>query len=305
MNVNKNGQLCRTIWYNAQKFEVGLLAASAVQGHYLLKNGQKSIVPVYDQEYGVFIDENHYIPLKFSTRPLTYREAEVYYQSIGGEMPDLYEAVRLSLAVDSVNAALEKIGMSEFIFSAPVLSSVWYKQAVPENSREKRRCIVIAPYGDFNRPEYLVLDKGYLLYKQTALYKLEEDCYKPLALTLEFNCSQTDFFTASDGRDTLCLYRGSDLKLVPLGINVFISMVSDDIIIIDNHYCQCWNGKLLPLHGYNLYCSLTRVSDNEFFIYESGRYDEQLNGPGPDTQTVYCKNAEGRYERKSQETIEY
>lgn len=119
MNVNKNGQLCRTIWYNAQKFEVGLLAASAVQGHYLLKNGQKSIVPVYDQEYGVFIDENHYIPLKFSTRPLTYREAEVYYQSIGGEMPDLYEAVRLSLAVDSVNAALEKIGMSEFIFRLP------------------------------------------------------------------------------------------------------------------------------------------------------------------------------------------
>ena len=83
--------------YDAKVINAGLLRKSSCSGNFLLKNGSTSSFVIYNQEAGIFIDENLYIPLKMSKQLFTAKEAKIYFDILGVKMPDLYQNLVRSL----------------------------------------------------------------------------------------------------------------------------------------------------------------------------------------------------------------
>lgn len=152
MKVTGLSASVQIVCYDAKSVDAGLLQSLFRKGSYLLKDGRTSTQTVYNQECGIFIDEHLYIPLKMSKQLLTAREAEIYYRSLGKEMPDLYQIIRFKLAVEDINASLKRIGMQEFTFPTDILHQVWYDEALKDaKSGDMRRCVVISGYENYQK----------------------------------------------------------------------------------------------------------------------------------------------------------
>lgn len=115
-------------------------------GAYLLKNGEVSEETVYNQEAGVLINHDLYVPLaKQPKQKLTAVEAETYAQIEGMEIPSLEDLVRLSWSYANVNKALDRIGCGWMCTEAPLFSNLWYKGAIAgaKEDGEKRQLLFI------------------------------------------------------------------------------------------------------------------------------------------------------------------
>ena len=233
------------VCYDAKSVDAGLLQSSKCKGSYLLKNGKISAQTVYNQEWGIFIDEHLYIPLKMTKQLLTAREAEVYYRSMGEQMPDLYQIVRFKLAVEDVNSSLKRVGMQDFVFPEDILHNVWYEEALKDaKSSEMRRCIVISGYPSYQKPSYQQIDKDCLLFDDTIFYQRTEECYEPVSPVLKFNWSGIDFLCAEIAGTDYNFYRGKDLKLVYLGRDINIRVLDYELIGTSDTLYQNLEGKL-------------------------------------------------------------
>lgn len=231
--------------YDAKVIDAGLLRSSSCQGNFLLKNGQTSTYPVYNQEAGIFIDENLYIPLKMSKQLFTAQEAKVYFDILGVKIPDFYQIVRLKLALEKVNSSLRKVGMEEFVIPTDVLKNLWYEEALEyPKSDEVRRCVVISEYGNYQKPSYQEFNNSCLLFNDTLLYHRTDDCYEPISPVLVFNWAGIDFLRADVGGVNYVFYRGKDNKLVFLGVDCYIEFMNHELIRILTHVYQCCDGKL-------------------------------------------------------------
>lgn len=231
--------------YDANFVNAGLLQSPYRSGNFLLKNGSTSTWTVYNQECGIFVDDLLYIPLKMSKQLFTAREAEIYYSNLDAKVPDLYQIVRLKLAVEQVNSSLKKVGMEDFVIPTDVLKNVWYKEAMGgASSAECRRCVVILEREGYQKPSYQQINSSCLLFADTILYHRTEECYEPISPVLVLSWSGIDFLCANVGNENYVFYRGKDHKLVFLGIGCDIKILNDELIHISKQVYHSHDGKL-------------------------------------------------------------
>ena len=237
------------ICYDAKCVDAGLLHGSYRKGYFFLKNGSISPYPVYNQEFGVFIDQHLFIPLKMSKKMFTAREAKIYFKTLGAKIPDFYQIVRLKLALENFNSALEQVGMKDFVLPSDVLDSVWYEEALESYHREEetRRCVVISEYDNYQKPCYQEFNNSCLLFDNSFLYKRTVDCYEPISPVLVFSWFGIDFFRATIDEKDYLFYRGKENKLIFLGIDCDIEILNHELIHISNNVYQSHEGKLYEL----------------------------------------------------------
>ncbi len=298
----------QVFYYDATKGGSCLLSSSQQAGYFLLKDGSKSFHTVYDQECGIFIDENLYIPLKLSKQKFTAHEARLYYETMEQKIPDLYKIVRLQQALYEVNQSLKAVGMQDYCFSGNVLEDLWYEENLSKADKDaKRRCIIINEYGDYTRPEYQLLRDDYLLYDKRLVYHKEEGKYHPKALTLCLTLSDVDILFLNG----LIFWRGKDkcLNYLPADNGVDLIVLGKDLIRCENVlYQACDQGlvKVAKLDEENLYrhtdiniCSDTEFETKEYSIMtqEGIPYAEYL------TVKKYQKNDKGIYAEISSDQI--
>ena len=295
------------VCYDAKSVDAGLLQSSRCKGSYLLKNGEISVRTVYNQEWGIFIDEHLYIPLKMTKQLLTAHEAEVYYRSMGEQMPDLYQIVRLKLAVEEVNSSLKKIGMQDFVFPEDILHNVWYEEALKDaKSGEMRRCIVISGYPNYQKPSYQQIGKDCLLFDDTIFYQRTKECYEPVSPVLKFNWSGIDFLCAEVAGTDYNFYRGKDLKLVYLGSGTKIDLVDNEVLVTARCLYQNLEGKLYEVCSLDDNASYSRCKDTgQIVITVPGEYilDGILECAWND-KTYFQKNENGLFVKVNTEVID-
>lgn len=276
MKVECFNASAQTICYDAKDADDGLLKDSRYEGYYLLKDGTRSFDTVYNQEAGVFADDNLYLPLSVMAKPaFGAGEAKDYFSGIGEEVPDLYEIVRLKLTCGRVNDSLEKIGMGGYALPKNILAKVWYKEALEDaKPSEKRRCVVIKHYGDYTEPVYSLPDNDCLLFDNSLVYARTADCFEPVRMSLICSWEGFDFLSAEIGGASYNFYRGKDLKPVFLGKRTSdaaasVKVYSNELIGIEQDselkVYQKLNGKLLftGIKGYNTCVSRIWVAAKE------------------------------------------
>ncbi len=295
------------VCYDAKSVDAGLLQSSKCKGSYLLKNGEISAQTVYNQEWGIFIDEHLYIPLKMTKQLLTAHEAEVYYHSLGEQMPDLYQIVRFKLAVEDVNASLTRIGMQDFVFPEDILHNVWYEEALKEaKSGEMRRCVVISGYPDYQKPSYQQIDEDYLLFADTILYCRTEECYEPVSPVLKFNWSGIDFLCAEIAEKNYNFYRGKDLKLVYLGRGTVIDLVDNELLVTGRSLYQNFEGKLYEVCSLDDNTSYSRCNNTGQIVITTS-HEYVLDGileSAWNIKTYFQKNEEGLFVKVKTEDVD-
>lgn len=132
-------------------------------GDYLLKNGNFSPVTVYDQEWGIYLNENVYILLDMLKAPLTVSEANVVCSARDYKMPTQAQLELLETKLPEVNKALKAVGMDDFCIPADVLQSCWYRE-MPElangtfDPSTKRRLLVFGEKPNISE-NYLILQR--------------------------------------------------------------------------------------------------------------------------------------------------
>ena len=253
MNLIIHSASKKCVCYDASSVVAGLLHRSSQEGYYLLKNGSISPYTVYNQENGIFIDDALYLPLKMTKQPLTAKEAKLYADSLKVKLPDLYQIMRLKMAVQKVNSSLRKVGMEDFCLISDVLKNVWYKEALEEAaSNETRRFVVISSYDKHYRsPSYKLIDENCLLFADTLLYQRIGDGYEPLRPVLKFTWSGMDFLSVYIGKDEYVFYRGYNLKLMFLGKNIDVCLLDDEVMEISGSFYQVLDGKLYKFFTYS------------------------------------------------------
>lgn len=287
------------VCYDATSVNAGLLRYSSRKGSYLLKDGHPSIKTVYNQEIGIFIDENLYIPLKMSKQLFTAREAKVYYRTLGEKMPDLYQVIRFKLAVKVFNASLKKIGMQEYVFPEDILHNVWYEEALEDaKPGDTRRCVVISGYEGYQEPAYQLINNDCLLFADTILYRRTEECYKPVSPILKFRWSGLDFINAKIEGLEYIFYRGQDHKLVYLDAFVITRPINHELMVIFSRCSpdfgdlyQSFGGKLHKICSFDPQTSFSRLNDIEILVSRS----KWLGGADQNEEMHFQKDENGLF----------
>lgn len=285
------------IFYDATKTDGKLFRQSEKNGYYLLKNGSCSSITVYGQEKGIFIDEDLYIPLKFSCEKVTFHEAQIYYDLMQEKMPDLYKIIRLQQGCARINNSLERIGLKDNLLSNNILQDYWYEEAHKPGKEEKRYCIIISETENYVRPQYELIDSDRLLFENSLLCRKCEKVYAPESLTLIVNILGVDILSGAG----VVFYRGADLKLMPLSGWIhernYIEVYGQDLVQVNGILYQVYKGKLEKIHCLSdkYYHLCLNEDSSQIEIYEE--YDNQERDMPLCRETmVYKKNQDGLYE---------
>lgn len=133
-------------------------------GDYLLKNGSFSTETVYDQEWGIYLNENVYLGLSGMLKePLTLQEAQVVCCANDFLMPSKEQLELFETHLLQVNVALAKIGMGMYSVPADVLQNCWYRELLNDSSgmanpSERRRLLMFGEKANITE-NYLILKK--------------------------------------------------------------------------------------------------------------------------------------------------
>lgn len=302
----------RIVCHDAQQEIAGLLQSSDKSGYYLLKDGSVSPWTVYDQEWGVLIDEHLCLSLKMSKTRLSAREVSLYCQTLGVKLPSLYQICRYGVALKKINASLQKIGMGDFgaLFAdsgkTNVFRDIWYQEAVEDPAVSgKRFCILINKLSWFEEPSCELIDGKYMLYDKSMLYKFEENKYVPVPLKAVLRWEDLDFFSVETEGISYDFYRGKDLALVYLGQNVEVEFLDKELVFFNNTLWQNQDGKLYKIEVFGNGISYRRdVATDTVEISLYGEYT--LDGISQDSWTdIYSfrKNGKGRYVQVSHKQV--
>lgn len=316
MKISSFNASGRIVCHDAQQANTGLFQSSDKSGYYLLKNGSVSPWTVYDQEWGILIDEQLSLSLKMSKTKLSAQEVLIYCQTLDVKLPSLYQICRYSAALKKINASLEKIGMGDFgkLFADDntinVFRDIWYQEAADNatNTNNKRYCILIDKLHDFQEPSCEIIDKEYMLYDKSMLYRFDKEHtpeeYVPAPLQLIFSWEGLDFLSLETPEGSYDFYRGKDLKVVYLGRNVKIRVFDKELVNIDNTLWQNQDGKLYKIDSFGAEISYQRdentgvveLRDSETFVFDG------IPEYWTDVYSLH-KNDSGRYVQTNYERI--
>ncbi len=174
------------IWYSADGIVDEFEKTAPQCGHYLLKDGSCSARTVYNQEKGILLNDNLYLPLNISRQKFRAAEAKAYFSAVKLEIPCLYQILLLQNAAKTLNKSFAAIGMGEDMIPEHALQNVWHKEAMEQaDSQETRNCIFIRPRKDgMPQYDYEIINSKYLLVNHSRLYVLDGKEYKNINFVL-------------------------------------------------------------------------------------------------------------------------
>lgn len=153
----------------AEFLEISGISAEAVQsyldgycpqpGNYLLKNGNVSPHPVYDQESGIYYTPNDYIDLVAISNcqlQMTAAEAKLWCKMNNYILPTPQELQKIEPHLKTVNGAMCEIYMNNQLLPENYLQTCWNSENVNEDDDEKvSKRLVILGHKD-NIPEIVI-----------------------------------------------------------------------------------------------------------------------------------------------------
>ncbi len=174
------------IWYSSDGIADELEKTAPQCGHYLLKDRSCSARTVYNQENGILLNDDLYLPLNISRQKFRAAEAKAYFSVVKLEIPCLYQILLLQNAAKTLNKSFAAIGMGEDMIPDNALQNVWYKEAMEQaDSQETRNCIFIRPRKDgMPQYDYEIINSKYLLVNHSRLYVHDGKEYKNINFSL-------------------------------------------------------------------------------------------------------------------------
>lgn len=129
-------------------------------GCYLLKNQDFSEKPVYNQEWGIYLNENDFIYLKMPEGGFCKSELPWVLNGFNIKLPSKEQIELLEQKIPQVDYALSQIGMKDFRVIRDAVETCWYEGLADGNisSLEKRRIFVFGRKANISSDMLLLLN---------------------------------------------------------------------------------------------------------------------------------------------------
>lgn len=216
----------------------------AVAGSYLLKNGNMSEIPVYDQEAGIFITSALCLDLIDrcqTTKALSAYAAKKIYRAARRALPTQKQLWQLQMAVEEVNEALKKIGMWNYLLPTNVMDHVWCRETIRQKNAGTKRLLYFNEIAKRKYPEVALLGHDLVLYDKKQLFRTESRCKR-----VNFRCigSYGDMLLLQT-ENVPYLFAFSAGSLRYLGSSPH--RLGPELIVCDEAAYQLWKGTLFEV----------------------------------------------------------
>lgn len=246
-------------WYDA-------LPLNDAAGYFLLKDGSVSPNTIWEQEAGVFINNDLYIPKDFGT----------------GDLPNLYGLFLLQEVREQVKEAFSKLSISIPIPKNVVKSL----KSIENNQRGKKRIVIKSLSGAAAPVPHFFEDNKIVVFDNFAVFMLEQESYKRQKIRILATAGEITLFTV---KDSFLFSHNAEGTITLLGTSC--KRICDDIIQIGETVYQFrTDGTLKTIYDY---CKKAVYFDNRLQL----RYEYFFFG-ADHIETIYIdsfKKIEGEW----------
>lgn len=160
----------RTSWFGAKGFVDATVAENAEPraGYYLFYDGRKVTYTAFEQEKGIFINQQSYIPLDCINPSLMNKSSVLAYcEKNNLRLPYLCELMPILRQVQgnkvwgAINAAFKAIQREDCVLPKNVLENCWFQEIMDEaDDVHLRRLILVENLGEVRVSNSMIIDDG-------------------------------------------------------------------------------------------------------------------------------------------------
>lgn len=196
----------QTVWFRTpQKYDrcIAVPEKGPVKGNFLYKNGEIHQHSSWQQEKGIFINNDLYVSLQhpnLGSQKLSRKSLETYCKSFDVMLPGLYELVLLQEALYEVNKSIKYDLQRPDLCFNNALEDCWFNEALnyPEDEQYSRRVVVIKSLSDSFIPSCEIFGNGDCVLAGNVGYIKSGNSYLRKDFMLFAACGDYNLFSLGD-----------------------------------------------------------------------------------------------------------